>query len=214
MAGKARTDLSPRERMFVREYLIDMNATQAGIRAGYSPKKIGGNIHRVLWRPRVRAALEAAMAVRERDLQIDATEVLREIARLGFANLLDYVAVNADGTADVDLSGLTRDRAAAIAEITVFEDSGPRGVGRRGKEGRGRAGRGAKGVRLKLADKPRSLNMLGKHLGLFPGRAARRDEAAAEGGGGGVPLSDIERAQLVLDILARARQGGAGEDDC
>jgi phage terminase small subunit len=194
--------------MFVREYLIDMNATQAGIRAGYAPKKISGNIHRVLWRPRVRAALEAAMAARERDLQIDATEVLREIARLGFANLLDYVTVNADGTADVDLTGLTRDRAAAIAEITVFEESGPHGIG-----GRGKAGRGAKGVRLKLADKPRSLNMLGKHLGLFPRGAARRDEAAA-GDGGGVPLSDIERAQLVLGILARAGRGGADEDDC
>jgi hypothetical protein len=55
--------------------------------------------------------------------------------------------------------------------------------------------------------------MLGKHLGLFPRGAARRDEAAA-GDGGGVPLSDIERAQLVLDILARAGRGGADEDDC
>lgn len=50
MAGKARADLSDRERTFVREYLIDMNALQAGIRAGYAPKQVGSNIYRVLRR--------------------------------------------------------------------------------------------------------------------------------------------------------------------
>ena len=57
MTGRPRKDLSDRERMFVREYLVDLNATQAGIRAGYASKRIGSNICRVLRRPRVRAAI-------------------------------------------------------------------------------------------------------------------------------------------------------------
>ena len=198
MAGRPRKGLSDRERMFVREYLVDLNATQAGIRAGYAPKRIGSNMCRVLQRPRVLAAVEAAMAERERDLQIDAAEVLREIARLGFANLLDYVRPNEDGTVELDLSGLTRDRAAAIAEITVAE----------GAETTGRVARGGKRVKLKLGDKPRSLHMLGQHLGLFPRRWGRRGGA---GGGGDVELSDMERAQEVLRLLASAGEDGADE---
>ena len=189
----ARNELSNRERMFVREYLLYMNASQAGIRAGYSPNSIGRNICRVLRRPRVRAALEAAMAERERDLQIDAREVLREIARLGFANMLDYVSVKEDGSAEVDLTGVTRDRAAAIAEITVSE----------GAETTGRVARGGRRVRLKLANKARSLHMLGRHLGLFPRGAERPVEA---GGRGNVEMSDMELAQRILGILVSAGQ--------
>ena len=109
MPGRDSTGLTDRERIFVREYLIDTNATQAGIRAGYAPNSIGRNIHRVRRRPRVRAALDAAMAERERELKIDAGQVLNEIALLGFANLMDYIRPNEDGTVDVDLSRLTRD---------------------------------------------------------------------------------------------------------
>lgn len=200
MAGRrVRSELSDRERMFVREYLIDMNASQAGIRAGYSRNSIGRNIHRVLNRPRVKAALAATMAERERELDISGARVLREIALLGFANLLDYVTPNEDGTADVDLSRLTRDRAAAIAEVTIAEAARPCGI-----PACGAGGRGAKRVRLKLADKSRNLELLGRHLGLF---AARRDRSVEAGGGGNVQLSDMELAQRVLGILARARRG-------
>lgn len=194
MPGRPRTTLSNRERVFVREYLIDLNASQAAIRAGYSPKSIGRNICRVMRRPRVRAAIAAAMAERERDLQIDARAVLREIARLGFANMLDYVRVEEDGSAALDLSGLTRDRAAAITEITLAE----------GAETTGRLRRGGKRVRLKLADKPRSLFMLGQHLGLFP--RGREEEGVRADAAGGPEMSDLELAQRILAIFAGAEK--------
>lgn len=196
MPPRVRTTLSNRERIFVREYLVDLNAIQAGARAGYAPRRIGSNIYRVMKRPPVRAAIAAAMAERERDLQIDAREVLREIARLCFSNMLDYVRVNEDGSAEMDLSGVTRDRAAAIAEITLAE----------GAELTGKMRRGGKRVKLKLADKPRSLFMLGQHLGLFP---CGRDREGVRAGD--VQLSDMELAQRILGILARAGKGDAGE---
>lgn len=193
MPPRVRTTLSNRERIFVREYMVDLNAKQAGIRTGYA----SSNICRVMKRPPVKAAVAAAMAERERDLQIDARAVLREITRLCFSNMLDYVRVNADGSAELDLSEVTRDRAAAITEITVSE----------GAETAGRVRRGGRRMKLKLADKPRSLHMLGQHLGLFP--RGRDGQGARAGGGGDVELSDTERAQEILRLLANGRKAMA-----
>ena len=193
-------ELNDRERLFVAEYLVDMNASQAAIRAGYSPKTVGSNCYRVMRRPRVKAAIAEAMAARERDLQIDAREVLREIVRLSFGNMLDYVRVTEDGAAALDLSGLTRDKAAAIAEITLVE----------GAELTGRKARGGRRVKLKLADKPRSLFMLGRHLGLFPrGRDAAGVRAGEPAGGMAETreMSDLEFAQRILSMLADAPEG-------
>ena len=200
MPPRVRTELSNRERIFVREYLVDLNAKQAGIRAGYAPNSIGGHISRTMRRPRVKAAIAEAMAERERDLQIDAREVLREIARLCFSNILDYVQVTENGSAELDLSGLTRDRAAAITEISLAE----------GAELTGRLRGGGRRVKLKLADKPRSLHLLGQHLGLFArGRdeAGVRADAAGDGAAGGPEMSDLELVQRILAVFA-----GAGKE--
>ena len=218
MAGKARTCLSDRERIFVREYMVDLNASKAGIRAGYSPNSIGSSISRTMKRPAVKAAIAAAMEERERDLQIDGRAVLREIARLCFSNMMDYMQVTPDGGAEVDLTGLTRDRAAAITEITLAEGAGMRG----------RVPPGGSRVKLKLADKPRSLLMLGQHLGLFArGRDPEGARAHLRDGFGGlahlrdgfggqagrVTVSDTELAQRMMTILMGAdREAEEGGD--
>jgi hypothetical protein len=89
--GRTRQTQRPRERIFVREYLVDLNASQAAIRAGYSRRSASRNTHKVFYRPRVKAAIAAAMAEREKKLEITAERVLRELALMGFANLRDYV---------------------------------------------------------------------------------------------------------------------------
>jgi hypothetical protein len=80
-----------------------------------------------------------------------------ELARVAFANMLDYIKVTADGGVSVDLSQLERDTAAAILEVVV--DTYVDGRGENAKE--------VKRVRFKLADKRAALVDLGKHLGLF-----------------------------------------------
>jgi phage terminase small subunit len=190
-----RDEFSKRERMFVSEYLVDLNATQAAVRAGYSPRSAPHHAHRVLNRPRVKAAIEAAMAARERKLEITAEQVLREIALLGFANVMDYFTPQADGTACVDLSRLTRGQAAAITEVTVEEFV----------SGRGAAGREVKRVKVKLADKSRNLELVGKHLGMFARKPGEENANGEKGNGGDVELSDEERAQEILRLLAAGR---------
>jgi len=101
-------------------------------------------------------------------LAITKEAVLAELAKIGFANMLDYVRTTEDGGIVVDLSRLDRDRAAAIQVVIVDSYF----------DGRGEVSREVKRVRFKLADKLTALVNLGKHLGMFVERARISSEYA------------------------------------
>lgn len=86
--------------------------------------------------------------------------VIRELALLGFSNMADFVRVGPNGDPFTDFTGLDRDKAAAIGEITV-EDF---------KDGRGDDARDVRRVKFKLLDKRAALVDIGKHLGMFKER--------------------------------------------
>lgn len=71
--------LTPRQEMFIREYLIDLNGTQAAIRAGYSPKTANEQASRLLANANIRSLVQDQMDKRANDLGIDANYVLRTI---------------------------------------------------------------------------------------------------------------------------------------
>jgi phage terminase small subunit len=89
--------------------------------------------------------------------EVTKERVIGELAKLGFANMLDYVRPTEDGDVVVDLSRLDRHRAAAVQEVVVDTYV----------DGSGDDAREVKRVRFKLADKRAALVDLGKHLGLF-----------------------------------------------
>lgn len=188
--------LTDRQELFVREYLVDLNATQAAIRAGYAPASAcqrGWSLRR---HPDVAAQIDAALDNRARLLGITAERVLCELALLGFANIKDYFEANEDGTASLDPARLTREQAAAVTEVQV-EEPGPVAAARRGRK-----------IKIKLADKSRNLELIGRHLGMFARSAAAekaKDDAAKEA----EPkrkMSNMELAQRILEILAGAKR--------
>jgi hypothetical protein len=131
---------------------------------------------------------------------IGVTRVLDELAKLGFANMADYMTVGPDGDPVLDFSKLTRDQAAALTEVTV-EDY---------LEGRGKDARQVRKVRFKLADKRGPLELIGKHLGLFN----RVEHTGKDGGPVEVKqYTDIEVARLIGRFLhvADAKRAKAGE---
>lgn len=146
--------LTPRQAAFVAEYLIDLNATQAAVRAGYSAKTAHAAGPRLLANVGVQQAIQTGQVARSTRTQVTADAVVSELAKLGFANMLDYIQIGPEGTAGIDLRALTREQAAAIVELTT-EDTYDRdgNLTRRNK--------------IKLADKRAALVDLGKHLGLF-----------------------------------------------
>lgn len=83
--------------------------------------------------------------------------VITELAKIGFANMQDYLSVGPNGEPHFDYAKITRDQAAAIKEIIIDEYV----------EGRGDNAKPVKRVRFKLADKRAALVDLGHHLGLF-----------------------------------------------
>lgn len=157
--------------LFVQEYLIDLNATKAAERAGYSKRTARSQGNRMLTNVDIQTQIQAAMDRRAERIGITADRVLNELALLGFANMLDYIQVRPDGGATVDLSKLTRDRAAAIAEITVEEFTERTGQDKDGKP----IFADVRRTRFKLADKRGALVDLGRHLKLFTDKVEVKD---------------------------------------
>lgn len=177
MAAERKTTLTAKQARFVDEYMVDLNATQAALRSGYKASS-AADIGRQLLRktPVAVAIAERQRAISER-IGVTAERVIEELAKIGFANMLDYMRAGSDGDPYLDFSSLTRDQAAALAEVTVddFKDS------------RGEDGRDVRRVKFKLHDKRAALVDLGKHLGMFRDRTevsgeivVRIDEADAD----------------------------------
>jgi phage terminase small subunit len=130
---------------FCQEYLIDLNATQAYIRAGYKAKDANVASSTLLANVSVRARIDELLADRSKRTGVTADRVVRELARLAFINPDSIIDIN---TATLK-QGISEDDAAAIAGVKV-------------KQGRNYSER-----EIKFYDKNRSLELLGKHLGMF-----------------------------------------------
>jgi phage terminase small subunit len=143
--------LTPKQRLFVDEYIIDFNATAAAVRAGYSPKtavKIGSENIR---KPDVQAAIQEVMSKRESRTQITQDRVLQEFARIAF---LDPKALFDDEGKPRRIVDLSDDTAAAIAGLdVVMTGNSELGVGQVQK--------------IKIADKIQALTQLARHLGML-----------------------------------------------
>ena len=136
---------------------MDLNATRAAIASGYSPKGAEQTGSVLTRNPKVAEEIAKKQGKRLQKLEITADRVLGELAKMGFANMLDYMNIEDGKITDFDYSRLTRDQAAAIQEITM-DTTGGAGDGERKLVLR---------TRFKLGDKRGSLELLGKHLKLF-----------------------------------------------
>lgn len=214
--------LTDKQARFVEEYLVDLNATQAAIRAGYSARTAEQQGPRLLGNAGVAAAIREAQARRSARTEVTQDRVLQELARIGFADIRKAVRwgasvavpwagdarnaddVDADGEAYkvhhpialIDADAIDPDTAAAIAEVALTKE----------------------GLRVKLHDKLGALDKIAKHLGLY---APERHEHT---GRDGKPiqtetavrpdLSDLdqdERDALRALLERRARRSGGGD---
>ena len=137
--------MTKKQKRFVEEYLIDLNATQAAIRSGYSPDTAGSIGAENLKKPEIKSRIDKAMAERSRRTGINQDRVLQELARIGFAKITDVVDPE---TAEIRTDA-SDDDLACIQSIKIK----PNEFGTERE--------------VKLYDKKAALVDLGKHLGLF-----------------------------------------------
>lgn len=166
---KAKNSLTPKQKKFGDEFLIDLNGTQAAIRAGYSAKNADKIASQLLGKTRVREYIEGRMKGLEEKTGISQEKVLKEIAAVAFADVTDYAQIiekpletfvggqavpieNVDGSLKMHryvepvlTENLTETQRKALASI---------------KEGK-------HGIEIKTHDKLKALQMLGDYLSLF-----------------------------------------------
>ena len=167
--------MTKKQKRFIEEYLIDLNATQAAIRAGYSPdtaKSIGSEN---LTKPDIKAQIARAMAERSRRTGVNADRVIMELAKIAFVNANDVIDAE---TATLKPDALPEDTA-AIQSVKV-KTFGEDGLERE----------------IKMADKLKALELLGKHLGMF------RDKLEVSG--------TLETEKTKLDDLLQQMRCGDG----
>jgi phage terminase small subunit len=140
--------LTPKQQKFVDEYLIDLNATQAAIRAGYSPKSAGTNADKLLKNTKIRAYIEARMAEHSRRTGVTQERIIRELARIAFLDPTQLIDMD---TAEL-LTDAAADDRAAIASVKVKTMSGETEMIER---------------EVRFADKIKALELLGKRFGMW-----------------------------------------------
>lgn len=192
--------LTAKQRRFVEEYLVDLNATQAAIRAGYSQKTAASIGEENLRKPDIAKAVSDAQKKRSERTEITQDMVLQELAKIGFSDIRkvmrwgettirtetdkdgEDVEVPYHGIALIDSSEIDDNTAAAIAEVS---------------EGR-------EGLKIKMHDKKGALVDIGRHLGMFKDRV---EHTGKDGG-------PVEIATLSKEEYKQARKEMLADDDC
>lgn len=145
---RTRRKLTLKQEEFVRQYLIDLNATQSAIRAGYSQRRAMEIGWQLLQKTTVQEAIQKAMDRRAKRTEVTADRVVKEYARLAFSSMPHFMSWSQDNVEFIPSEDLSEDDAACVAEIsqTTTEHGGT--------------------LRLKLHDKKGALDALARHLKL------------------------------------------------
>lgn len=138
--------LTAKQKRFVEEYLIDLNATQAYIRAGYKNYDSAGvEANKTLNNPKIKQEIDAAMAERSKRTGVNQDRVVNELAKIAFVNIGDVVDLDTGMVKET----ATKEDLACIQSIKI----------KPGEFGDERE--------IKFYDKKGTLELLGKHLGMF-----------------------------------------------
>lgn len=144
--------LTPKQQRFVEEYVVDLNATQAAARAGYSVKTAAAIGAENLRKPQIAAAIQSAKAARSERTRVTADRVVEELARVALSDMRQLVAWNSQAVTLADSSAISDAAAAAVESVSQTTTLG------------------GGSIRIKLHPKVPALKLLGEHLGVFKER--------------------------------------------
>lgn len=141
--------LNEKQKRFCEEYLIDLNATQAAIRAGYSPKTANEQGCQLLAKLSIQNEISKEMAERSKRTGVNQDRIVQELARLAFCKITDV----ADRNGGIK-ENASEDDLACIETIKVKRSKTDNGSLCEERE-------------VKISSKVKALELLGKHLGMW-----------------------------------------------
>lgn len=167
-----KSKLTARERKFVNEYLVDLNATQAAIRAGYSKKSARSIGSESLTKPDIQEYLQKRQAELQKKTSVTPERIIEELSHIAFDDIRNYLSFypDADGQIKVDIKDSRKIDTRSIAEVSV------------GRDGQ---------FKFKLYCKDNALAQLGKHLGMWDKKDQQGQEDGATGETGVVELPAV-----------------------
>ena len=187
--------LSRKQELFCKEYLVDLNATQAYKRAGYSVKSdnaAGVEASKLLRNPKVEARIKELMEQRSKRTEVTADKVLAELAAIAFAKGSDFAQVvdepiiqNGMYVVDPDTGKVKTYKAVEIIATNKLPEDKKKAISSI-KEGK-------YGVEVSTCDKVRALELLGRHLGMFKDK---------------LEISGLNEEKSKLDSLIAQMRGG------
>lgn len=173
--------------------MIDLNATQAAIRAGYSPETANEQSSRLLVNVSICARIDITIAERSRRTGVNQDRVILEHAKLAFVNAADVIDIDEA----IVKEGARPEDTVAIQSVKVKKSSGANGETIERK--------------IKIADKVKALELLGRHLGMFNdkmnvsvgfsvGSSEKLDDILSQIGGGALK-SNFPLSQKYIDFI-------------
>ena len=137
--------LTDKQRIFVKEYLVSFNATQAAIKAGYSKKSAKSVGYENLTKPHIQEEIKKQHEERRKRLGIQADDIVNRLWAIANGNIAEYADWKGRRISLKPSDMLNKTQKYIINEISDTQW----------------------GVKIKLADKIKALELLGRHLGLF-----------------------------------------------
>lgn len=153
--------LTSKQAAFVQEYLVDLNGTQAAIRAGYAKRTANRIAAENLTKPVIQEAIKNALEARNQRTTVSQDRVIEELARIAFGNLRDFSMWNSTGVTLKDSETLTEAQAASISEVSHISN------------------KGGDTKRVKQHDKVKALELLMRHMGMLTEKVEHSGEVAA-----------------------------------
>lgn len=158
----AERTLTPKQQKFVAEYLIDLNATQAAIRAGYSARTARNIAQELLTKPHIQAELQKRREKVEKKLEISQEMVIAELAAIAFSNGADYAKVVGNGVSSyVKFTPTDQLDPMKLKAIASIEES-------------------QNGMKVKTHDKLRAIELLSKFMGWFDQQKEESETSLAD----------------------------------
>ena len=198
--------MTAKQKRFCDEYLIDLNATQAAIRAGYAEKRASEQAYQLLQKTTVQEYIQKRKADRIERTEITQDMVLRELAIIAFSNAADYASiVEKQATAEVEGTVIhLRDENGEPLMYRTVEPVLTADLTEDQKKALAVIKKGRDGFEIKPYDKVKALELIGRHLGMWDKKTEKDNEEQ---------IARIEKIKAETSRIKGEDPGADAQDD-